>query len=130
MSELSILSLFKKSLISFVDELITQFPQEADLIILRIFIKDQAPIEDIINKFIYAINKDDQKIRNYVKNRDGDVFVKNDLFEAICKTKNINFQKLWNSDNLDDSDREMIWKWIDSFVTLADRYTKAKNNSF
>ena len=129
MSELSILSLFKKSLISFIDELINQFPQEADLIILRIFIKDQAPIEDIINKFIYAINKDEQKIRNYIKIRDGVVFVKNDLFEAICKSKNINFQKLWNSDNLDDSDREMIWKWIDSFVTLADRYTKAKNNN-
>lgn len=127
MSELSILSLFKKSLISFVDELITQFPLEPDLIILRIFIKDQAPIEDIINKFIYSVNKEDQKIKNYIKNKDDAVFVKSDLFESISKSKNINFQKLWNSDNLDDSDRDMIWKWIESFVTLSDRYVKAKN---
>ena len=52
-----ILIQFKNSLVSFLDELIELFPQEPELIILRIFTKDQIPIEDIMNKFIYAINK-------------------------------------------------------------------------
>ena len=69
MSEINILSIFKTNLISFVDELIGQFPREPDLIILRIFLKDQVPIQDVMSKFIYAINKDDQKNKKDIKDR-------------------------------------------------------------
>ena len=41
MSELHVLQEFKNGLISFVDELIDQFPKEGDLIMIRIFLKDQ-----------------------------------------------------------------------------------------
>ena len=126
MSEINILSVFKTSLISFVDELIGQFPQEPDLIILRIFLKDQVPIQDVMNKFIYAINKEDQKIKNEIKERNDMVFLKNEIFETISKTKTINFGKLWKSDTLDKGDKETIWRWIDSFVLLSEKYTKAK----
>ena len=50
MSDIQILIQFKKSIISFIDELIEAFPTEPDLIILRIFIKDQISIENVINK--------------------------------------------------------------------------------
>ena len=52
----SILQQFKDNLVSFLDELIDVFPSESELILLRIFIKDQIPTEDILNKFIYTIN--------------------------------------------------------------------------
>lgn len=130
MAETQILIQFKNSLISFVDELIEQFPQEPDLIILRIFLKDQIPIEDVMNKFIYTINKNDQELKKYIADRNEFVFLESDVFDGIAKSKSINFKKLWRSGNLDKEEKETVWKWIDSFVKLSDLYNKAKNKSF
>lgn len=129
MAETQILIQFKNSLISFVDELIEQFPQEPDLIILRIFLKDQIPIEDVMTKFIYNINKNDQELKKYITERNEMFFLESDIFESIAKSKSINFKKLWRSGNLDAEEKETVWKWIDSFVKLSDLYNKAKKNS-
>ena len=130
MSETQILIQFKNSLVSFIDELIDSFPNEPDLIILRIFLKDQIAIDDVINKFIYIINKDDQKLKNDIKSRNESVLLENEIFQSISKAKALNFQKLWRSDNLDADERNTVWRWIDSFVTLSDRYTKIKSANF
>ena len=127
-TQTQILIQFKNSLVSFIDELVESFPNEADLIILRIFLKDQISIEDVINKFIYIINKDDQKLKNDIKTRNESVFLENEIFQSISKTKVLNFQKLWSSDNLDKDEKNTVWLWIDSFVILTDRYTKIKLN--
>ena len=39
-TQTEILCTFKKCLVQFLDELINQFPEEADLIVFRIFIKE------------------------------------------------------------------------------------------
>ena len=127
MAETQILIQFKNSLVSFIDELIEAFPNEPDLIILRIFLKDQILIEDVMNKFIHIINKDDQKIKTYIKERNESVFLENDIFQSISKTKAINFQKLWRSDTLDGDEKNAVWRWIDSFVILSDRFGKIKS---
>lgn len=127
MAETQILIQFKNSLISFIDELIEQFPQEPDLIILRIFLKDQIPIEDVMTKFTYTINKNDQELKKYITERNEYVFLESDVFDGIAKSKSINFKKLWRSGNLDSEEKETVWKWVDSFVKLSDLYNKAKN---
>lgn len=132
MSETQILIQFKNSLITFVDELIEAFPQEPDLIILRIFLKDQISIEEVMNRFIHVINKtreDGTTLKDSIKARDDRVLVENELFQTIAKTKTLNFKKLWRSDNLDEDDRNTVWRWIDSFVLLSDRYGKIKSAS-
>ena len=129
MAETQILIQFKNSLVSFIDELIEAFPNEPDLIILRIFLKDQILIEDVMNKFIHIINKDDQKIKTYIKERNETVLLENDIFQSISKTKAINFQKLWRSDTLDDDEKNAVWRWIDSFVILSDRFAKSKSSN-
>jgi hypothetical protein len=130
MADTQILIQFKNSLVSFIDELIDAFPNEPDLIILRIFLKDQISIEDVMNKFITIINQDNQKIKNYIKDRNESVFLENDIFQSISKAKALNFQKLWQSDSLDEDERNTIWRWIDSFVLLSDRYAKFKSLIF
>ena len=55
MSEIEILKQFKNSLISFLDELIVQFPLEGDIVIFRIFVKDQIIISNIMNYFVQKI---------------------------------------------------------------------------
>jgi hypothetical protein len=48
MSEVLILQEFKNNLISFFDELIDLFPTEPDLVIIRIFLKDQIALNSKI----------------------------------------------------------------------------------
>ena len=55
MSEIEILTEFKTQLIAFFDELIGQFPQEGDLVVVRLFLANQIPIQDVMNVFNYKI---------------------------------------------------------------------------
>ena len=79
-----ILIQFKNSLVSFVDQLIEAFnQQEPNLIVLRIFLQNQIPVEDVMNKFIHLINKDNQQLKKDIKDRNEEsVFIKNDIFVA------------------------------------------------
>jgi len=130
MSELQVLSEFKNGLISFFDELIDQFPKEGDLIMIRIFLKDQIPIEQVMNTFNNSINKDNNKLRKMVKERNELFFLENNVFdESVSKSKILHFKKLWRSGRLDNDDKEVVWKWLDSFIYLGDKYLKLKNGS-
>ena len=126
MSETLILGEFKNNLITFFDELIDQFPSEPDLVIIRIFLKDQIPVEDIINVYNDTINKDNQKFKKMIRDRNELFFLESNIFDSISKTKVVHFKRLWRSGSLDDDDKKIIWKWIDSFVYLADKYIKLK----
>ena len=127
MSEIQVLVEFKNSLISFFDELIEQFPEEGDLVMIRIFLKDQIPIEDVINIFNHNINKNEQKLKKSIKDRDEGSFLENNIFDSLNQTKINHFKKLWRSGRLDKEDKDVIWKWIDSFIYLGDKYMKLKS---
>ena len=126
MSELEELNEFKKQLLIFFDELISQFPLEGDLVILRLFIDNQIPIKDLMDNFIYEINKDNENLLTMVKERNENFFLNNNIFPKINKEKFNHFRKLWLSDLLDKEDKIVIWQWIDSFVFLSNRYVKTK----
>ena len=126
MSEVQVLIEFKNSLISFFDELIEQFPEEGDLVMIRIFLKDQIPIEDVINIFNHNINKNEQKLKKMTKDRDEASFLDNNIFDTVNQGKISHFKKLWRSGRLDKEDKEVIWRWVDSFIYLGDKYNKLK----
>lgn len=50
--KISLIREFRMVLVSFLDELIEQFPHEGDFVIIRIFIKDQVPMADVLGRFI------------------------------------------------------------------------------
>ena len=124
MSEIEILREFKDNLISFFDELIDQFPQEGYLIMLRIFLKDQIPIQDVINAFNVVINKDDQKLRKMVKDKNEIFFLEHNVFDFADKDKVNHFRRLWRSGRLDNEDKKVIWHWVESFIYIGDKYSK------
>lgn len=127
MSEIEILNQFKNALISFLDELIGQFPTEGDLVIFRIFLKDRIPIVNVLNYFVLKI----LPLKNMVQERDEDFFLnKCELFESIQnieKNKVNRFKKLWRSPSLDDDDKRVVWEWFDSFIYLSEKYQKSKS---
>ena len=123
-SKLKILIDFKQCLINFLDELIDQFPEEGDLVVIRIFLNDQMPIEQIMNIFIAKV----LPCKKIVKERNDSFFVnQNEFFGNLNKDKVNHFKMLWLSDKLDADDRNVIWKWYDAFINLAEKYQLATN---
>ena len=61
-----------------------------------------------------------------IKDRNELFFLESNIFDSISKSKVLHFKKLWRSEQLDDDNKQIIWKWVDSFVYLADKYIKAK----
>ena len=125
MSEIEILKQFKNTLTSFLDELISQFPSEADLVIFRIFLKDRIPIVNVMEYFVLKI----LPLKNMIKNRNEDFFLNHcslmeDIQNKEKKEKISHFKKLWRSPSLDDDDKDIVWDWFDSFLYLTEKYQK------
>jgi hypothetical protein len=128
MSEFEVLIEFKNQLIAFFDELIGQFPEEGDLVVVRLFLSSQIPIQDAMNIFNHKINTNDQELLKMVKDRNEAFFLEHSVFDNLGKEKISHFKRLWRSGRLDDEDKLVIWNWIDAFIYLGDKYTKAVMN--
>jgi hypothetical protein len=119
MSKIELLIKFKSTLVSFIDEIIEQFPHDSELIIYRIYIKDQIPTENIINLFIQYLLPQKQLIVE--KNELFFLQHTKELFEDLNIKANI-FKKIWLSDVLDDEDRVVIWEWVNSLLLIVEKY--------
>lgn len=122
---MSILAQFKTHVINFLDELIEQFPTEADLVIGRVFIKDQIPAENVMTAFIVEI----LPYKEEIKNRDDTLFLegKMNFLQNVSQTKANHFKKIWKSSALDHNDRDVIWKWFDILIYFVEQYQKSKS---
>ena len=126
-SLINILKEFKKQMTAFIDELIEQFPYKGELVIMRLFIANNMPVEDSIQKFSFKINDRNGLIKNMVKNRNSDFFLKESVFDKIGKTDSNNvFKELWMAKGVDDEDRNVIWQWVDSLLYIVDKYDEIK----
>lgn len=117
---------FRNYLVQFLDELIEQFPNEPNFVIMRIFIKDQIPVEDVLGRFI----RDILPYRKQAQDRDDNFFIDHpflflsdeDLDNVGGKDKINYFTELWKSDMLDETDRQVIWSWLDIFMEFGHKY--------
>ena len=130
MSDL-ILTQLQNSLTSFFDEMIDLFPKEADFIKIRIFLKDQVDIQTVMEVFTYNLNRTDvnheMTLKKMIKDRnDFDILESPIFLEYFSKEKIIYYKKFWNSPSLFTEDKKMVWKWLDSFVGISERYIKTK----
>jgi len=114
-----ILEQFKKTLISFLDELISQFSNDSELIFMRIMVKDQISTKKLMNHFLLKLVEGREKI----KERNDEIF-KSDFFTfgKINGLKRI--KQMWIRNEIHKDDKETIWTWLDVIVILCDKYTK------
>jgi hypothetical protein len=124
MNPIRVLNQFKNSLISFIDELIKMFPGESDFVIGRIFINDQIPIESVLESFATKIYDNNNILKDMIKNRNENFFLENNVFSYFGDEKVNKFKTIWTSDALEASDKITMWKWVDIFVVLCDKYYK------
>ena len=117
--EVEILTLLKKNILDFLDELIDQFEEEGDLIIMRFFIAEQISLEMMMTKFITFVYPHKEKI----KVRDESFFIENEnIFGSSPQDKVIHFKDLYLTMNSDD--RSTLWEWFSCFIAICDRYMK------
>ena len=118
---IKLLGEFRNNLVSFLDELIEQFPSEGDLVAIRIFLADQVPIVDIMHLFITRV----LPIKDMAKARDEKFFLENDVLFVNASTSKVSyFKELWISSMLDNEDRLTIWRWFDLFISISEKYNK------
>jgi hypothetical protein len=110
-----------ENFIAFLDELIEIFPNESDLILARVFLKDAVSSETIMHSFIKNVlpHKEEIKARN-----DGYLLTFDFNFDQQHKINHI--RNIWKSAALDDNDRQTIWRWFDLFIFFCERYQTAK----
>lgn len=119
MSKIDLLIKFKNTVVAFIDEIIEQFPRDSDLILCRLYIKDQIPTEQLMNIFIDFFLPQKQLIVN----KDDKFFTEgtSQFFEHLNIKTNL-FEKIWSSNILDEDDRTIIWEWMTSIVTIVEKY--------
>ncbi len=119
LQKIKFLTIFRNNVVTFLDELIEQFPEETDLLYIRVFFKDQANIEEVMGHFIVNLLPKKDKI----KDRNDAFFLNdNDLLSNFNGDKVNHFKKMWLCDRLDKDEKETVWKWWDIFVMLAEKY--------
>lgn len=119
--EIEILNLLKKNMIDFIDELITQFEEEGDLIVMRFFMTEQIPVDEIMSRFIKYV----YPFKDKICNKDESFFLENDnIFGSSPKDKVIHFKELYLQ--MPEDDRQTLWAWFSCFIRICDRYRKLK----
>ena len=121
--EINHLRQFKSKMLDFIEELIQQFPTEPSFVIVRIFVADKIPVKDVLGRFM----KECLPFTKAVQERNDKFFVYSDfIFEKYVNDvgeENLqNFRMLWESDRLDKDDKQVIWDWMDLFMSIARRY--------
>ena len=121
--EVELLQLLKKIMIEFFDELIEQFEEEGDLIVMRFFMAEQISLEMIMAHFIKYV----YPLKDKIRNKDESFFLEHDnIFGSSPKDKVIHFKQLYLRMNEDD--RETLWAWFNCFISICDRYFKLKHS--
>ena len=124
MNQFQTLTIFKKQLLLFMDELIEQFPFESDFKILKIFFQNQIPIETCLNSFKRFLNKNEGGMRLIITARDDAFFFKENYLKFIMSDDKMNhFKKLWFDSTFTVECKNTVWAWIDLFVKIADKPT-------
>jgi hypothetical protein len=116
-----LLTLFKKNIISLFDELIETFPDEKDFIMIRVVLKDQVPIQEVMNHFLQHV----LPLKDRIKERDETLFTESDVFYFGLDTIGCKgLRGVWVDGKLDSDNKNVIWQWLDSFIIIVERYKK------
>ncbi len=117
--------LFREQFVTFLEELYEQFPEEADLVIVKIFIKDQIPLITIMDYIVKWLIPCVDKI----KKKDEDFFLNNDdMFSKLPNAKVLHIKTLWQSGKLTNEDKDIIWDWFNVFSNICTKYQNSLEN--
>jgi hypothetical protein len=113
----------KSTMISFLDSLIEQIPNEGTIIMARIGLENHVTPQEAVNHCIITLVPLEERITE----RDETYFL--EQCNLIPTTGDVNHLKsIWRSNVLTDNAKNTIWKWVDSFIYLTKLYQTMKKN--
>jgi hypothetical protein len=133
LSTFEILNLYKSSVLKFMDSLIELFPDDSELIVMRVMFDGQVvPIEESLKRFAnrlftpVEVPPDGKTIpAEMIRKRNDKFFVSNmSIFAGVDSNKIVRWKQMWQSKRLDAEDRLAIWKWLDLFTEFARMYSE------
>jgi hypothetical protein len=115
----------RQYMIQCFDDLITQFPQEQDLIILKVFVENDIPAEQLTKMLHESI----YPVRQMIYKKDAEFFLsKFKLFDTLDTSKVNHFKKMWLDPSLTSEGRDILWNWFILFAKFTEQYeTRFKN---
>ena len=120
---------FKNNMLKFIDELIELCPNKGEFFILKVFVRDNVPLPEIIERFVNIVLPYNQQI----KEKDQNFFLTTTAlydsitgFEYMRENDNGKMliestRQLW-SEQFDEDDKNACWKWLNLFIILAKKY--------
>jgi hypothetical protein len=118
-----ILNQLKNQVLNLMDDLLTICPNEADLLLVRLYFENQVEPETLMKGFIKWI----YPWKEYIVNRNEKYFEENEhIFGPLPSNKVSYFKKKYNDGTLNKNDKEIIWDYFDVFITLIEKYNKLK----
>jgi iron-sulfur cluster repair protein YtfE (RIC family) len=111
----------KKQLLQFLKELSLQLPKEGDIILAIIILENQIPEQSIVDYFITKIIP----LKDEIMNKNEKFFLENNiLFESIENSTVNKFKTIWQSNDITNENREIIWDWFKIFVMITEKYMR------
>ena len=121
MNKATVAKKFQQQVLSFLDELIVQFPNEPDFVLSRLMCANAIGADQLIRGFI----QEALPFRDHIQNKDETFFLNADISIFKKQSAKTNHMKLlWKSSALTDEDKEIIWTWMTTFLFLADKYSE------
>jgi len=115
-----ILSKFRTQLLNFMDELIQQFPEETDFVMFKLFLSNQMPVQTAMELFKKQLDMNEKCVRTMIKTRNETFFFVHTNFPFVSAEKMKRMVELWKE--LESSDKNVMWSWIDTLVSISDKY--------
>lgn len=123
---LSILSVFRSTLLDFFLQLVKRFPSEkSDIMAARYFLEN-IPVTLIIGTFHYFLSRDNYRLVDVIDRHDDEFFIKNNIFDKVSKSKY--FEGVWKAHKHDTIFVEKLWSWVDDLVRLYFMYCSSVLN--
>ncbi len=128
MNKADLVKLFRERLISFLNILIDQFPQERDFPMLKFGINSRMiSAKDTLKEFTTVILPH----KDMVLNKDEEFFLTkcSTLLKGteVTAEEMDHFKKIWTSETLTEDDKENLWRWFKLFLDIAIEYDKVRN---
>lgn len=120
---------FKNNMLKFIDELIDLCPDRGEFFMVKVFVRDNVPLPEIIERFADIV----LPYTAQIKEKNQDFFLTTTAlydsmtgFEYMRENDNGKMliestRKLW-SEKFDEDDKNACWKWLNLFVILAKKY--------
>jgi len=119
LSKSDIAGILNSNITRFLSELEDTFPEEEDLLMMRLVITS-VPIDLIIDQF----NKYVIPYKKIIAGRDEDFFLRDqNVFSKINKSGTVNhFRQLWTSKEITNETKGAIWLWFDKFIKIVEMF--------